>query len=87
MLAAVSTLVFLAAAALATAVIAASLAKGLAAASSFRRQLALCEDVRFVTIRHERDGRARAVVTVRAARRPSRLVPAQSAQTRRRAAA
>jgi len=50
MLATFLTIVFLAASALAGAVIAASLAKGFAAATTLRRHLALCSDVRLVTL-------------------------------------
>jgi hypothetical protein len=54
MFAALMTLAFAAAAVLALAVIAVSLATGFAAAASLRRQIALCEDERVVTIRHGR---------------------------------
>lgn len=86
MLATLFTLAFLAAATLAVAVISASLAKGFAAAATLRRQLALCGDVRTVTVRHERT-RVRMVATARAPRRPARLAPALAAPTRRRVAA
>jgi len=81
MFATLLTLTFLAIAALAMAVIAASLAKGFAAAITLRQQLALCGDARRVTIRHERI-RARPLVTVRATRRPVRppTLPAQPRQ-------
>ncbi len=85
MLATLMTFTFLAIAALATAVIAASLAKGFAAAVALRQQLALCGDARTVTIRHERT-RARPMVTARAARRPVRPL-ALPAQVRHREAA
>ena len=52
MFATLLTLAFSAAAVLACAVIAASLAKGLAAATSLRQQLAQCSDERLVVIRH-----------------------------------
>jgi hypothetical protein len=87
MLAMLLTIVFLAAAVLALATIAASFAKGFVAVSSMRRQLALCEEGRMVTIRHERAVPARAVVTLRAGRRPSRPASALAPQARRRAAA
>ena len=54
MLATLMTIAFAAAAVLALAVIAASLAKGFAAAASLRRQIALCRDEREVTVRHGR---------------------------------
>ena len=81
MLATLMTFAFLAIATLATAVIAASLAKGFAAAVALRQQLAHCGDVRKVTIRHGH-ARARPMVTVRATRRPIRALalPAQSRQ-------
>lgn len=86
MLATLSTLAILAAAVLAIAVIAASLAKGVAAATMLRRRLALCGDVRTVTVRHERT-RARPVATVRSSRRPLRPAPALAAPIRQRVAA
>ena len=54
MLATLMTIAFAAAAVLALAVIAASLAKGFAAAASLRRHIALCRDDREVTVRHGR---------------------------------
>jgi hypothetical protein len=86
MLATLSTLVFLGAATLAAAVISVSLAKGFAAASMLRRQLAFCDDVRTVTVRHERV-RARLAPTARAPRRPVWLAPALVAPARQRVAA
>jgi hypothetical protein len=41
-----------------------------------RRRLALCDDVRIVTVRHERAQRPRPAVTIRAARRPARSASA-----------
>ena len=81
MFATLLTLTFLALAMLAMAVIAASLAKGFAAAVTLRQQLALCGDARRVTIRHEHI-RARPAVMARSTRRPVRplTLPAQSRQ-------
>jgi hypothetical protein len=81
MLATLLTFTFLAIAALAMAVIAVSLAKGIAAAATLRQQLALCGDARSATVMHERT-RARPVITARAIRRPVRplALPAQSRQ-------
>lgn len=87
MLAMLMTLVFLAAAVLALATIAASFAKGLAAVSSVRRQLALCEEGRMATIRHERLMPARAAIILRTARRSSRPGATLAPQARRRAVA
>ena len=87
MLAALLTPVLIAAALLALATIVVSLAKGFAAVSHLRRQLAAAGHSRMVTVRHERTVRARPVATVRAARRPSRPVPALAPQARRRVAA
>lgn len=54
MLAALMIIAFTAAAILTTTVIAISLVKGFAAAASLRRQIALCDDERVVTVRHGR---------------------------------
>jgi hypothetical protein len=66
-------------------VIAASLAKGLAAATTLRRHQARCTDTRRVTIRHERTP-VKAVVT-RASYRPLRPSHPAAARTRERVAA
>ena len=87
MLAALLIPLLLAAALLAVATIAASLAKGIAAVSLLRRRLADASDSRAVTIRHERLVRVRQVATVRAARRPSRPVPVLAPPAPRRVAA
>jgi hypothetical protein len=81
-----ATLLFLAIAGLAIAVIGASLAKGMAAASVLRRQLALCGDVRMVTVRHERI-RARPAAMARPSRRPARPAPVPAVRPRQRVAA
>ena len=86
MLATLLTLAFLAVAILAVAVISASFAKGLAAASMLRQQLALCSDIRTVTVRHER-ARAHPVAMARSARRPARSAPALVVVWRQREAA
>ena len=86
MLATFLILAFLAVGTLAVAVISASLAKGFAAASMLRRQLALCNDVRTVTVRHERT-RTRPVTMARSPRRPVRPAPAFAAPARQRVAA
>ena len=72
---------------LATATIAASLAKGLAAASALRRELATVGDSQVVTVRHERVIGPRALSTGRAGRRVSRPAPVLAMQPRQRAAA
>jgi hypothetical protein len=81
------TLAFLAIVGLAMAVITASLAKGFAAVSMLRRQLALADEVRMVTVRHERPIRARPTATVRPSRRALRPAPALAAPARQRAVA
>jgi hypothetical protein len=81
------TLAFLAIAGLAMAVITASLAKGFAAASMLRRQLALVDDVQMVTVRRERPSRVRLTATVRPSRRALRPAPALAAPARQRAVA
>ena len=86
MLAPLLTVVFLAATALAGAVIAVSLAKGLAAASSLRRQLAVCSDERLLTVRHQRVVALR-VAPTRVAQRPVRSPAALPHRPARRAAA
>jgi hypothetical protein len=85
MLATILTLAFIVTAAMSVAVIAASLAKGVAAVAMLRRQLALAADQRLVIIRHERAARARPVTQVRAPRRSIR--PGPGLATRRLAAA
>lgn len=86
MLATLMTLTFLAVAALAMAVISASLAKGLAAATALRQQLAHCGDARNVTIRHDERTRPCPMVTARVLRRPARAA-ALPVQLRQREAA
>lgn len=72
MLAMLLTFAFLTTAALATAVIASSLAKGFAAASSLLKQLAVCDDTRTVVVRHERLAVSRAIIPARLSHRPIR---------------
>ena len=86
MLATLMTLAFVAAGLLAAAVISASLAKGFAAASMLRQQLALRSDVRTVMVRQER-ARPHFVATARSPRRPVRLAPAFATPARLRVAA
>jgi len=86
MLAMLLTLTFLAAAVMAVAVISASLAKGFAAATGLRRQLALCSDLRIVTVGHEH-ARVRAVATARSPRRPVRQASLVAIRARQRVAA
>lgn len=81
------TIVFLAAAAMALGVIATSFAKGFAAVSSVRRELALGGDARVVTVRHGRTTRAPTAVTLRASRRQSRPAPVLAQAARQRVAA
>ena len=87
MLATLLTLAFLAAATLAAAVIATSLAKGFAAASSLRRQLAVCEDVLWVTVRHERAAPVRGIIPARVSPRSVRPAVSLPHRPARRAAA
>ena len=87
MLATLLTVAFLAVAALAGATIAASFAKGLAAVSVLRRELALCDDTVMVSVKHGRATRAPAVATLRPARRAVRVASAVSTPARRRVAA
>src|SRR5690348_72277 len=86
MLATFLTLAFLSATLLAGAVIAVSLAKGFAAASSLRRQLALCEQERWVTVRHQRAAPAKVLATARTNRTVRAAVTAPM-RSRQRAAA
>jgi hypothetical protein len=86
MLAVLLTLTFLAAAFLAGAVIAVSLAKGFAAASSLRGQLALCEQERWVTVRHQRAAPAKVLATART-NRTLRAAATAPMRSRQRAAA
>jgi len=72
MLAPLLTFAFMAAAGLALGTIAASLAQGLAAASSLRRQLDRCGDTRMVVVRQERDVCAQWAVAARTAPLPIR---------------
>ena len=72
MLAPLFAFAVMAAAGLALCTIAASLAQGLAAASSLRQQLDLCGDTRMVVVRQERDARARWAVAGRTASLPIR---------------
>jgi hypothetical protein len=51
-----------------------------------RQQLALCSDVRIVTVRHEQ-ARDRAVPMARSPRRPVRQAPTLAVRTRQRVAA
>jgi hypothetical protein len=81
-----ATLLFLAIAALSIAVIGATVAKGLAAASLLRRRLALCSDTRLLTVRHERV-RARPAAMARPSRHPARPSPVPVARSRERVAA
>jgi len=87
MLATLLTLAFLATAILATVVVAASLAKGLAAATSLRQQLALVGGMRTVTVRHQRVVRRAVPITARTPRRPRRLAPVLPARVPQRVAA
>ena len=86
MLATLLTLAFTAAAVLAIAVISTSFAKGLAAWTMLRQQIALCEGERTVTVRHQRMIHAQQV-TMRGSRRPLRPVVAAPARLPQRAAA
>ena len=86
MLAMLLTLAFTAVAALAIAVISASFAKGFAAVTVLRRQIALCNSERTVTVRHGRTARARPVA-MRVSRRPIRPVVVAPVRLPERAAA
>lgn len=86
MLATLMTFAFLAAATFATGVICASLAKGFAAATILRRQLALGDEARTITVRHEQS-RARTAVMARTSRRVIRPGPVLAARSRQRVAA
>jgi hypothetical protein len=87
MFAVLPILAFLAVATLAMAVIASSLAKGLATVSLLRRQITVCDDTRLVRVRHERGPRAASVISARAPRRTVHLLaPHPSAPCRRAAA-
>lgn len=87
MLATLMTFAFLAVAALAVAVIAASLAKGFAAASFLRRQLAVCGNERLVTVRHQRATVVSGVIPARVSQRPVRSAAPLLHRPARRAAA
>lgn len=87
MIALLFTLAFIAAAVLALATIAASFAKGLAAASELRQQLALCADTRMITVRHRDAVRQRPVIAMRPLRRSTRPMSAPVAPARRTVAA